>query len=427
MTNALRISIAVLGTSTSIAAQNLVPNPGFETLLNIPCQCQQTGDMEKNVAHWHQGAASTADIMTTDAGPDCYANPKADSYNFGSQAPHSGKAMAVLICGVDPDWIEYVGTTLTKPMVIGQRYYVEAYVSLGNKCGQASNNLGFVFGTGPYTPAQGYSRSEIPQINCTRVIGNDSVWNKIGGYFTADKAYTTITIGNFMLESTTFVPVKSANSQSMSDRCCYFIDDIVVRSAGDLTATGDSIVNIGAKATLIAKGGNKYSWVDVRQPKVVLGTDAELKIPVMKKTTYRVSSGGDAVEITVDVRKTAPVYTQTLNGRKVRKGRTVNVSHDEVTISIHDKNEVDGDSVSLYYGDSLVCEHVSLTKKKQSFTIKVDKENPKQLILYAENLGSVPPNTAELTVKDGKNTTEIVLGSDFKWCDSIMLVYKEDD
>lgn len=427
MKNALRICIALFATATLLPAQNLVPNPGFETILHVPCECQQTGDMEKNVGNWHQGAASTADIMHTDAGPNCYANPKANSYNFGSQPPHTGKAMAVLICGVDPGWIEYVGTTLTKPMVIGQRYYVEAYVSLGNKCGQASSNLGFFFGTGEYQPASGYSRVETPQVICTRVIDNDTVWNKIGGYFTADKAYTTVTIGNFMLESTTFVAVKSTGAENMSDRSCYFIDDVVVRSAGDLTATGDSVVNVGAKATLIAKGGKNYSWVDIRQPKVVLGTDAELKIPVMKKTTYRVSSGDDAAEVTVDVRKAGPVYTQTLNGRKVRKGRTVYVSHEEITVSLHDKNEVDGDSISMYYGDSLVCEHVALTKKKQSFKIRVDKTYPKQLILYAENLGSVPPNTAELTVKDGKNSTQIVLGSDFKWCDSILLVYKEDD
>jgi hypothetical protein len=103
------------------------------------------------------------------------------------------------------------------------------------------------------------------------------------------------------------------------------------------------------------------------------------------------------------------------------------VHSDEIIVSVHDKNEIDGDSISLYYGDSLIVEHLALTKKKQSFTIKVDKNYPRQIILYAENLGSIPPNTAELTIKDGKETTDIVLGSDFKWCDSIMILYKKED
>ena len=159
---------------------------------------------------------------------------------------------------------------------------------------------------------------------------------------------------------------------------------------------------------------------------MIIGTDAVLKIKVSRKTTFRVKSGDDYIDLTVNVRKTTPAYTETINGRKVRKGRNVIVHHEEIVIQVHDKNEVDGDSIALYYGDSLVTQHVSLGKRKQSFTIKVDKYTPRQLILYAENLGSVPPNTAALTIKDGRDTTDVVLGSDFKFCDSVMLTYKED-
>lgn len=427
------ISVAVIVSSVSLAAQtNLVPNPGFESLLQIPCNCQQEGDMERNVVAWHQGAQSTADILTLDADSSCYAHPTSKKgYRHGYELPHSGKAMAMIMTTANEyNWREYVGTTLTQPLQAGKRYYAEAYVSLAEGSGLASNNIGFLFGTGNYAERDGYMITADPQVNWQQVITNVNGWTKISGYFVATEAYTTVMIGNFLpREQTTFkcTPVITGNISRSPNLCAYYIDDILIRPAGDLMVTGDSVVNVGAIASLVAKGGQSYTWVDTRQPNSVLGTSPELKIAVTKRTTFRVTSGDDALEITVNVRKTTLAYAETLRGRKVRKGRTVVVHHEEITVSVHDKNDVDGDSVTIYYGDSLVAEHVALTKKKQSFTIKVDKNSPKQLILYAENLGSVPPNTAALTIKDGKESTDIVLGSDYKFCDSVMLMYKEED
>ena len=62
-----------------------------------------------------------------------------------------------------------------------------------------------------------------------------------------------------------------------------------------------------------------------------------------------------------------------------------------------------------------------------SFTFRLDKTKPRQLVLYSENMGRVRPNAACMIVKAGRNYTEVVLQSDFKYCDSLMLTYKEDD
>lgn len=420
MKNVIGICLTSLLSSLALEAQtNLVPNPGFESILQVPCNYMGPGDMERFIPDWHQGAASTADIFSTNATAGCAMNP-------GLQLPHSGTNMAHMISGTGTTWVEYVSTNLTQPLVKGKKYYCEAYVLLLSRSGSGTNNLGFFFGTGSCQPLPTCYRSEAPQVKCTDFILDKTNWTKISGYFVADKEYTTVTFGNFINPETKFSPVAGDKGSGGYD-CRYYVDDFVVRGEGTLAATGDSVVNVGATATLIATGGKEYQWVDVRSPKVVIGTGAELKIPVTRRTTFRVSSNGDYVDVTVDVRKKTITYVDELEGRKVRKGRTVIIHHEEITISVHDKNEVDGDSISLYYGDSLIVQHVALTKKKQSFTLKIDKENPTQLILYAENLGSVPPNTAALTIKDGKESTDIVLGSDFKYCDSVMLQYKADD
>ena len=427
------IPFAVLLLPTlSPAQENLVPNPGFEELLNIPCGCQQFGDMEKNVKYWRQGAMSTADILSTEADSNCYSHPTSTAgFHHGVEQPHDGKVMAMIMTSANSDsWREYVGTTLTQPLVKGVRYYVEAYVSLADGSGLASNNIGFLFDTGSYVVSTGTMIYGNPQVNQNALLPNTTGWTKIGGFFTADANYTTFKIGNFFRHDQTLFANNGKTNPKITklyDLCAYYIDDIVVRPATDLSVAGDTLVYAGATATLNASGGSDLTWVDTRHPKQVVGTGVQLKIPVTIRTTFRVtSSDGDYREITVNVKKQQLVYISELEGRKVRKGRTINVTHEEITVYVHDKNEVDGDSISLYYGDSLIVEHVALTKKKKAFTIKVDKEQPKQLILYAENLGSVPPNTAALTIKDGKQSIDITLGSDFKFCDSVMLVYKEE-
>ncbi|HTF04362.1 MAG TPA: hypothetical protein VK826_10060, partial [Bacteroidia bacterium] len=253
-------------------------------------------------------------------------------------------------------------------------------------------------------------------------------WTKISGYIIADQNYTWISIGNFLSEEKTLVEKAPAMERRYGHaEACYYLDDVTVRPASTLRVTGDTLVDIGKKASLIASGAEKYSWADSTRPGVIIGTGPNIQVGMRKRTTYYVYGENDTEKITVNVRKIGPVYQDTIQGRKVRKGRTVTVESDVITISVYDKNEIDGDSITLYYGDSLVVQNLALTKKKQSFTIKVDRENPQQLILFAENQGSTPPNTACIIIKDGKNNTQIVLASDFKWCDSIMIAWKKED
>ncbi|MFM2016419.1 MAG: hypothetical protein RL007_75 [Bacteroidota bacterium] len=427
MKTALKMIIALNVTAIAAAAQNLVPNPGFENLKEIPCN-PMFGDMSAFISDWKQGSQGTADILSRRATTTCYANTNSTSgMSIGNENPHGGDNMGMIMTSVRQDYREYLGAVFSQPLVPGKRYYAEVYVTLADRSGFGTNNIGFLFRTGEFKTASGYQIIGKPQINNTEIITTMNGWVKVSGTFTASEAYTHFVIGNFLPEADTKKQIiKAGNTDLYHDHSAYYIDDVCIRPAGNLTATGDSIVAIGATATFTASGANTYKWVDVSNPNVVICTDAVLKIKVSRKTTFRVKSGDDYIDLTVNVRKTMPAYTESINGRKVRKGRNVIVHHEEIEIQVHDKNEIDGDSIALYYGDSLVAQHVSLGKRKQTFTIKVDKDMPRQLILYAENLGSVPPNTAALTIKDGRDTTDVVLGSDFKFCDSVMLTYKED-
>ena len=78
----------------------------------------------------------------------------------------------------------------------------------------------------------------------------------------------------------------------------------------------------------------------------------EIILPHPPDNRHVLYSGGDAAHIKVNGRKPASAYMAELNGRKVRKGRNITVASEEITIQVYDKNENDGDCISLHYGDS---------------------------------------------------------------------------
>ncbi|MBP6430539.1 MAG: LamG domain-containing protein [Ferruginibacter sp.] len=90
----------------------------------------------------------------------------------------------------------------------------------------------------------------------------------------------------------------------------------------------------------------------------------------------------------------------------------VEVENDSITVTLYDNGIVDGDSVTLIYQNQILTTHQLLTDKGITFSIKVSKDaENNQLIMYAENLGSIPPNTALMVIYDGKKRHELNISS----------------
>lgn len=425
-----KLALALL-LPVSAFAQNLVPNSGFEDLIKMPCNCMQN-DMANYIKNWDCVTAGTADILNDQAGPSCYANSeKANSPSLGPQTPHSGHGFAMIMtyCNDSRDYREYIGVKLTKALTPGKKYYAEMYVSLADFSGFATNNLAISFFTGEMHKWPTYVITADPQINEPTVVTNADGWTKISGTFTAKEAYTFLVIGNFISSQATTKNDRknetiTASRPMYRNYAGYYIDDVVVRPASNLAVSGDTLVPAGNTAALLATGSKTYAWADSAKPALILGRAAVLKIPVEKRRTFYVYGDTDTTQITVNVSR-AQILKE-LNGRKVKKGRTVEVHSDKITITVFDNNKIDGDSISLYYGDSCIVESYKLTKKKKTFTIHIDKEHPRQLILFAVNQGSMPPNTASVIIGDGKSSSNVVLSSDMKTCDSVQFIYKDE-
>jgi hypothetical protein len=88
------------------------------------------------------------------------------------------------------------------------------------------------------------------------------------------------------------------------------------------------------------------------------------------------------------------------------------VDADSVRVDIYDNGEVDGDSISIFFNDRLLASSQKLTAKAIHLTIGLDPTKPfNDISMFADNLGSIPPNTALMLVYDGKKRYEIRLSS----------------
>lgn len=81
--------------------------------------------------------------------------------------------------------------------------------------------------------------------------------------------------------------------------------------------------------------------------------------------------------------------------RKKTFAKEIWIEGDSLELQFYDNAEVDGDSITLYLNNKMIFTHVRLTASP--FLVKLPvKElySSNELVMVAENMGAIPPNTA---------------------------------
>ncbi|HEX2536078.1 MAG TPA: hypothetical protein VHK69_20190, partial [Chitinophagaceae bacterium] len=84
----------------------------------------------------------------------------------------------------------------------------------------------------------------------------------------------------------------------------------------------------------------------------------------------------------------------------------------EIRLDFYDNGEIDGDSITVLINKQVVISHQRLTAKPITSYVRVDPQHPFQEVeMVAENLGSIPPNTALLIITAGARRYQLFLTS----------------
>ncbi|MBN8857651.1 MAG: hypothetical protein J0H29_04635 [Sphingobacteriales bacterium] len=100
------------------------------------------------------------------------------------------------------------------------------------------------------------------------------------------------------------------------------------------------------------------------------------------------------------------------NKRKEVVGQELLVDSDSLRLTFYDNGIVDGDSISVFFNKEPIATHQSLTERGLVVYAVLDSTKPyNEISMFAENLGTIPPNTALMVITDGVNRYEIFLSS----------------
>jgi hypothetical protein len=100
-------------------------------------------------------------------------------------------------------------------------------------------------------------------------------------------------------------------------------------------------------------------------------------------------------------------------------------SEPAVKVELFDNGTIDNDTISLYHNNEQVIKKGKLNYQPLTYSFNCGTEaSTHELILVAENLGEIPPNTAIMVVTIGKKRQEIFLTSDEKKNAKIIIEYK---
>ena len=116
-----------------------------------------------------------------------------------------------------------------------------------------------------------------------------------------------------------------------------------------------------------------------------------------------------------------------ISSRKIQTVQSVDIKNDSLLLTLYDNGEIDGDTVSILLNGKVIMPMQGLTAKGISKTIYLTPEmgDSISLIMYAENLGSIPPNTGLLIVYDGNVRHEIRFSGDLQKNSAIILKRKK--
>ncbi len=194
-------------------------------------------------------------------------------------------------------------------------------------------------------------------------------------------------------------------------------DDVVAQELGVFPNTGSAT---GIKLHNALQAGSNYRVMAIELFPADKNYVAKFATPFFSLTKPPRKKDSEVAPIT----ETGRVRNM-FDGRKITYVQELIVHSEAISISLWDHGRQDGDVVSIYLNGEAVVSKYALTYRKEHFDLKLDPGRPNDLFLYAHNLGKFPPNTVAIEIVDGSDSENIVLNSDLKSCEAVLI--KVDD
>jgi hypothetical protein len=120
-----------------------------------------------------------------------------------------------------------------------------------------------------------------------------------------------------------------------------------------------------------------------------------------------------------------PVAQNNLNDQVAKRTTepvaTITVDTSAIVLELWDGEVQDGDSISLRLNGKWVTTGFPVRNAVQKIPVRL-QPGENELLFMADNLGSIPPNTAELRIRYGQKTQVLRLSTDMRKNNTIKLI-----
>lgn len=193
----------------------------------------------------------------------------------------------------------------------------------------------------------------------------------------------------------------------------FALDDITFR---ECIKTPPPVTKTVTKPAVVAKAtktsaNNKPPAVAKVQPKRTNPVPEKKEAKVSQVMKPRADTGSNTITV-VKSKKILPPPPLVLTTRENSLVKKIETEAGELKIELYDNGEIDGDTVSIYHNNVLIKSRAGLSQKPISFSIPIDASQPHhELIMVANNLGSIPPNTSVMIITSPTNRYEVFISS----------------
>ncbi len=200
----------------------------------------------------------------------------------------------------------------------------------------------------------------------------------------------------------------------------FALDDITFREC--ITQTPEAIP-VTKKAPVVKKQQPAIKQVPGKTTSAPPVTGATNNKPIEK------SLSNPAENLTPLIKKRTPVFPPApavLTSRTNLLVKQIETEAGDIRLDLYDNGEIDGDTVSIYHNNSLLVSQARLSQKPITLHIKVNAAHPHhELIMVANNLGSIPPNTSVMIITAGSKRYKVFISTTEQKSAKVVLNLKE--
>ncbi len=206
---------------------NIIPNPGFEEYSTAPIGWFYKGKHFTDVMkYWSSATAASPDVF----GPRVRVPAHWSAKGFGKQKARRGESMVgITVYGCEdgkPHCREYIQIQLVEPLVVGQGYYAEFWLSHLPRSLEIGG-IGMYFSDRRIDEKTDVGLSFQPQVCADEIIrAPNGSWVKISGRFVAETEAEYLVIGNFKADSLTNVRNTCSDGFNYA---YYYVDDVLLK------------------------------------------------------------------------------------------------------------------------------------------------------------------------------------------------------